>query len=378
MRTPRNPPAGTRPGVQVPAGASFIDSVLRDHYDEWGLAEFGLGREWTTVFITPQFTTSRHVVALVFAPGARQPALVVKVPRCPGDNEGVLREADMLWQLGVLSGDQVEGVPRVVAALDLDGHTVLVETPLTGPPLDPDRVAEDLPIAVALGVDFIDSLPCTRPAASNQGWYDRTLERPLEALALLLPGESEVAELILRTHELLQPLRSAALPAVFEHADLSHPNLLIGPAGRLQVMDWERASAYGLPGHDLTFYLQYLSESSEQAFERGAQLAAFDTAFGPCGWAREPLRQHLLRRDIDPGLLPLLVLATWARSAATLAYRLAAEDGGPSAQREGQRETQPADQPAAVEPRGRADVRRAVLGDRDFWLWRHAATSGRL
>ena len=420
MRTPRK--AATTPFPVPAAGGSFIDAVLRDHYDEWNLAGLGLGRDWTTVFITPQFTTSRHVVALIFAPGARQPSLVVKVPRCPGDNEGVLREADMLWQLGVLGGDQVEGVPRVVAALDLSGHTVLVETPLTGPALDPDRVAADLPVAVALGVDFIDSLPCTRPAAGNEGWYERTVERPLQALELLLPGEDELTDLVGRTHEALQPLRSAQLPAVFEHADLSHPNLLIGPAGRLQVMDWERASAYGLPGHDLTFYLQYLSESAEQAFERPAQLAAFDTAFGRDGWAREPLRQHLVRRDIDPALLPALVLATWARSASTLAFRLAAESAGPGEQtqgvaaggagtgtgdrgdRAGERpgsgvpggteapagpEAQapqpgaaldagagPVAAPAGAAPRGPAEVRRAVFGDRDFWLWRHAVTAG--
>lgn len=352
MRMPRNGrPARSLP-AQGTAGASFVDAVLRDHYAEWDLPSLGLGPQWTTVFITPQFPTSRHVVALVYAPGERQPALVVKVPRCPGDNEGVQREADMLRQLCELSGGRVGGVPRIVAAEQLGAYTVLVETPLSGPPLDPDRVAADLPAAVALGMDFVDSLPCTLPGTANVGWYEPTVERPLAALAALLPGDAGIAGLIDRTHGLLEPLRSAALPAVFEHADLSHPNLLVGPAGGLQVMDWERASAYGLPGHDFTFYLQYLSESAEQAFERGAQIAAFDTAFGPGGWALAPLRRHLLLRGVDPGLLPQLVLATWARSASTLAYRLAAE-GGSSA--------------------GAGDLRQAVYNDRDFWLWRHAA-----
>lgn len=353
MRMPRSGLAVRSLPSQGPAGASFVDSILRDHYERWNLADLGLGPEWTTVFITPQFTTSRHVVALVYAARVRQPVLVVKVPRCPGDNEGVRREADMLRQLAALSG-RIAGVPRVVAALEAGAHTVLVETPLTGPPLDPDRVAGDLPAAVALGLDFIDSLPCTRPETSNEGWYERTVEGPLAALAALLPADGGIAGLVRRTHELLEPLRSAALPAVFEHADLSHPNLLVGPGGGLQVMDWERASADGLPGHDLTFYLQYLSESSEQAFERGAQLAAFDAAFGPEGWARAPLRQHLLLRNVDPDLLPQLILATWARSASTLAYRLAAEDGASAG----------------------TDLRQAVFNDRDFWLWRHAVTAG--
>lgn len=334
---------------------NFIDSVLCGHYGEWNLADYGLGAEWTTVLVTPQFTTSRHVVGLVFPAGASQPKLVVKVPRCPGDNEGVRREADMLRQLSTLSGGQVEGVPHIVAALDVGEHTVLVETALTGVPLDPYRVAGDLAGAVALGVDFLAALPCTRPGPDNRGWYERTVERPLEALASLLPEDPEVSALVKRTHELLMPLRSTTLPAVFEHADLSHPNLLVQSDGRLQVMDWERSSLFGLPGHDLVFYLQYLSESSDMAFSRVAQLAAFDKAFGPGGWALATLREHLVLRNVDPELLPLVVIATWARSAATLAYRLAAED---------------------VPGPGSAQLRAAVLDDRDFWLWRHVVASG--
>ena len=105
-----------------------------------------------------------------------------------------------------------------------------------------------------------------------------------------------------------------------------------------------------MPGHELVFYLQYLSESSEPAFSRLAQLAAFDKAFGSTGWALAPLRGHLQLRGVNPDLLPLLVIAVWARSAATLAYRLDSERGP------GQ---------------GRNQMRAAVFGDRDFWLWRH-------
>lgn len=334
---------------------NFIDSILREHYGEWELAAFGLGAEWTSVMVTPQFTTSRHVVGLVFAAGARSPSLVVKVPRCPGDNEGVQREAEMLRQLTALSGGRVEGIPHIVATLEVGEHTVLVETALTGAPLDPDKVAGDLAGAVTLGVDFVAALPCTRQGADNRDWYERTVERPLEALAALLPQDAEVSALVDRTHELLGPLRHSTLPAVFEHADLSHPNLLVQADGRLQVMDWERSSLYGIPGHDLIFYLQYLSESSDMAFSRVAQLAAFDKAFGHGGWALTPLREHLALRSVDPELLPLLLIATWARSASTLAYRLASED---------------------VPVPGSAQLRAAVLADRDFWLWRHVVASG--
>lgn len=333
---------------------TFFDRFLEEHRQELELEKYGIGRQWDTVLLTPRFVTSRHVVALIFAVGARAPSLVVKAPRQPGDNDGVRHEADVLRQLRAVSVGPAAGVPEVLATLDVGAYTVLVETAVTGAQLDPRLVAADLSGAVTAGADFVGALPCTQAAPVNTGWYERTISRPLRALAGLVPAEVETNALVERTHELLAPLRSVQLPAVVEHGDLSHPNLFLQPNGRLQVVDWERSSTDGLPGHDLVFYLQYLSESNERAFSRVNQLAAFDKAFGSGGWALAPLANHLKLRGVDEGLLPLLVIATWARSAATLSYRLA-----------GQTATE----------QGTDQVRRAVAGDRDFWLWRHVVKS---
>jgi aminoglycoside phosphotransferase (APT) family kinase protein len=333
---------------------NLIDSLLQDRHQEFELDRYGIGRHWATVLLTPRFVTSRHVVALIFAIGAREPSLVVKVPRQPGDNDGVRREAAVMGQLRALGMGSEHGVPEVVGLFDVGAYTVLVETAVTGAPLDPKRVAADLAGAVSAGADFVAALPCTNTAPANGDWYQRTIGRPLGGLASLLPMDAEVTALVERTHEMLAPLRSVQLPAVFEHGDLSHPNLFLQPNGRLQVVDWERSRTDGLPGHDLVFYLQYLSESNEQAFTRIPQLAAFDKAFGPAGWALAPLRTHLQLRGVNSELLPLLIIATWARSAATLAYRL-----------EGQ----------AVPEQRRARMRAAVLADRDFWLWRHVVNT---
>ncbi|WP_426997061.1 aminoglycoside phosphotransferase family protein [Pseudarthrobacter sp. N5] len=333
---------------------NFIDSVLQDHYQELELEKYGIGRHWATVLLTPRFVTSRHVVALIFAIGAREPSLVVKVPRQPGDNHSVRHEAEMMKQLRARGGRPLIGVPEVLGTLDVGAHTVLIETAVTGAPLDPHRVAADLSGAISAGTDFVAALPFTRSAPANEGWYDRTISRPLRALAGMLPLDDDLSVLVERTHEMLAPLRSVQLPAVVEHGDLSHPNLFLPPQGRLQVVDWERSRTDGLPGHDLVFYLQYLSESNEQAFSRIGQLEAFDKAFGSTGWALAPLRSHLQLRGVNPDLLPLLITATWARSAATLAYRLAGQ---------------------AAPEQGRTQMRAAVLADRDYWLWRHVVNT---
>ncbi|WP_264668239.1 aminoglycoside phosphotransferase family protein [Arthrobacter sp. VKM Ac-2550] len=334
---------------------NLIDHVLHERYQEFGLDRHGIGRDWTSVLLTPQFVTSRHVVALIYPAGELRARLVVKVPRQPGDNKGVQREADMLRTLQSLHSGNVAGIPEVVAAVDVGDHTVLVETAVHGLQLDPDRVATDVADAQRAGNEFVALLPTTRPASANTDWYGRTVAQPLQALANLVPSEPEVASLVERTHQLLSPLRSVQLPAVFEHADLSHPNIFIQSDGSLQVVDWERSSIDGLPGHDLVFYLQYVGESAVKAFAREQQVEAFDAAFGPSGWALAPVRNELRRREVDPDLLPALVIATWARSAATLAYRL----DGP--QSRGQSEAQ---------------VRDAVVNDRDYWLWRHAVERG--
>jgi hypothetical protein len=111
-------------------------------------------------------------------------------------------------------------------------------------------------------------------------------------------------------------------------------------------MDWERARGDGLPGHDLVFYLQYVAESRAGAFTREQQVEAHDDVFGERGWGVGIARAALDRVGVDPDLLDLLVLASWARSAATLAERIA--PGSPQ-----------------------ADVDATVRADRDVRLWRH-------
>lgn len=328
---------------------TFVDRILHDHYDELELDQYGLGRDWSTVLLTPRFATSRHVVALIFAINARDPSLIVKIPRQPGDGDSICREALVMNRLRSFGMGAQHGIPAVIAVLDVGPYMVLIETAVTGVPLDPHTVAANFAGAVDAGRKFAAGLPCTKTAADNKDWYERTIVGPLAELASFLPMESELITLVERTHDLLTPLRSVMLPAVVEHGDLRYQNLFLRPDGTLQVVDWERSRIDGLPGHDLVSYLQYVSESHEGAFSPKAQLAAFDKAFGPDGWALGPLTDHLKIRGVSPELLPLLVIATWARSAATLAHRLNGEADGQ-----------------------RRRTQAAILADRDYWLWRHA------
>jgi Phosphotransferase enzyme family len=339
---------------------TFIEEVLRRHRAALGLDERRLQGMRASV-LTPRFTTSRHVVGMVSGAHGR-PELVVKVPRRPGDDSGTKREA---YVLGLLAGSGV-GAPGLVGLVEHEERAVLVETVVQGVELDPARVRRDPEAAVAAGVAFVAALPVTRPAEANAGWYERTVERPLRSLVELVGDDGgDVAALVERTHAVLAPLRDVPLPAVLEHADLSHPNLFLAEDGSLQVIDWERADEHGVPGHDLVFLLAHLGEARRGAWTREGQREAFDATFvGPDAWGRPLLTDHLSARGVDPALLPQLVVTAWARSSATLVERLVPAGLPPAA--DGGRPTP-------------EQLRAAVAGDRDVALWRHAlAGVGRL
>ncbi|MGY1636652.1 phosphotransferase family protein [Geodermatophilus sp. SYSU D00742] len=333
---------------------NLVRTALVEHAEDLRLATLGLDHRLQTTLLTPRFPTSRHVVALVFAPGDRRPRVVAKIPRRPGDDAGVRTEAHVLRRLETLGGSAVTGVPVVLGTPDVHGRTMLVETAVQGTPLGLAEVARDVPRAVRAGADFVSRMPVVRPPQDNGNWYEGALTAPLEALGRLAGADSEITALVTRTHAVLDPLREVPLPAVFEHGDLGWPNLFLAEDGStLLVIDWERATEDGLPGHDLTFYLQYVSQCLHGFDPRTTLLTAFDRAFvGPGAWAGPTLRDHLEERGISPRLGGLLVVACWARAAATLVSRLGTDrqDDGSSA----------------------AAVREAVVQDRDVVLWRHA------
>jgi len=303
---------------------SFVERVLRRNHEELGLAALGFGTAVEVTLLTPRFATSRHVVALVQPEGSREPRIVVKIPRQPGDDEAVRLEADMLRQLTTLPASAGLHVPTVLGVVSAEGRTVMVQSAVVGTPLNARGVRRRFQEALSAGTAFISALPVVRPAEDNGDWYEAAVERPLARLAEHVPMGGDTADLCARTHAVLQPLRSILLPTVFEHGDLAHPNLfLTGPGARLGVIDWERATPNGVPGHDLTFFLQFLGESADRPGKGYTAADVFDRAFvQPGAWGVPVLREHLRARGLEPGIWGQLVIASWARTAATLVDRL--------------------------------------------------------
>ena len=323
------------------------------------------------VLVTPRFRASRHVVALVLPAGGTRPALVAKVPRLPDDRAGVDKEAE---NLRLAQGARPEGfatIPRVVAFEDdlgacpgtlvmparegfSDrplGRPILVETALAGPALGPDVIRRERSRCVDAVVSWLGELPRLEPnGLAGRALYERRLEEPLRRFASVFGGEE--GALVERTLEIADPLNRPELPSVFEHGDLSHPNLIQLTDGRVGVVDWELAEPRGLPAQDLSFFLAYVAFATRRAGTIERQVAAFDEAFvTPGAWARPLLAGYADRQGVPRSLLTPLFVACWARYTARLLERIEGELGG--------RPTGP-------------EAAEFVRNNRYYALWRHA------
>jgi aminoglycoside phosphotransferase len=291
------------------------------------LERFDLGKRPSCVVLTPRFRTSRHIVALLIPAGAGEPKLVVKMPRLAGDDDGIAREARVLTALREKSPWASESIPEVVACEEGD-RPFLVETALVGP-LMTRRMLRANPLRCVDAVDsWLISLPCSDQGGTS---FERLIVEPLSLFAEFFPEAASERDLVSRTLEIVEPLRSASLPHVFEHGDLSHPNLILLPSGRVGVVDWELAEEGGFPLHDLSFFLAFATFALRRTPTPEEYVTAFgDTFFGRAGWARSRVLAYAERLELDPVLLAPLFLACWARYTAGLAVRIADDRSGPS------------------------------------------------
>ena len=282
--------------------------------------DFDLGANPSCVFLTPRFRTSRHVVALVIPTGGIEPSLIVKLPRLPGDVEGIMREARVLTSLRERYPETNGSVPEVIGLAD--GHRpALVETALSGRLMTRAMVRQDPSRCVDGVVTWLMGLPRDTSAG---GAFERLIAEPLASFSESFPEAASERDLVNRTLQVVEPLRQAFAPSVFEHGDLSHPNLIVRPSGGVGVVDWELAEEQGFPLHDLAFFLTFATLALRRSPAEVEYVDAFsDAFFGRSGWARSRMLAYADGIELERALLTPLFVACWARYTAGLAVRIA-------------------------------------------------------
>lgn len=277
------------------------------------LAEPPLGRR-VDGLVTPGYRRSRAVIGVSTGDGGRRLHGIAKVARRPEDDAGVAAEAATLAALA--GHGPFPGAPQSARVVTRAGRQILVEEAVQGRPLDRRAVRRDPIGALVAGRRWIDGLPRSAPTVpAEDGRADALLRDPLAALPSRHGVRPETVE---HATEILARLERCPLPVVFEHGDLSHPNLFLAPDGSLAAVDWERARPAGLPLHDLVFLVAYLTESIEDPAPHDQLGRAVVRALRPHGWARPELDVHVERLGLDRSVLRELEVACWTRRVAEL------------------------------------------------------------
>jgi aminoglycoside phosphotransferase len=300
---------------------------------------------------TPSFPSSRTVVFLMEPGASHEPTLVAKIARVEGGAEALRREADNLR--AVHRDCETVEAPRLRAHAIFDRHAVVLESAVPGRLMQPRIVRRAPAVCIDAVMRWLEDLHrATRmPASDAPGRVMTLIESPLARLEPIVAHDPWAQELLLRVRRVTSRLASPGLPLVFEHGDLSSPNLLIQPDGRAGVLDWELAHPHGLPAVDLFFFLAFVAFARERATTPDECVNAFRQAFfGPSAWARPYIERYAALVGVPtPALRPLFLLC-WSRYLAQLPDRMAWAVG------------------RGLGPAELADVRR----DRYWHLWKYA------
>ena len=277
------------------------------------------------VLATPRFRSSSHVINFILSEGVPDPILVVKVPRIPGDDDRLIREAANLRTVHAARYGGFDSIPRLVACEEYLGHRLLIETALPGDSMSAALRRRQSESSIEAALAWLIELHqrTTQQSAHVTGWTERLIDEPLEQFMQTMPLRTDELHLIDQTRAITRVLRNRDVPLVFEHGDLGPPNILLSKRGGLGVVDWELAQPSGLPAVDLFFLLTLIGFARRRASSPAECVAAFhQTFFGESPWARPYIDRYAHRMQLGPELLTPLFVLCWGRYVAGLISRL--------------------------------------------------------
>ena len=321
------------PHVQVHNATSWTEpqsfQLIRS---EW--ANLGLGvapDRLSCLLLTGGYRSISKVVGLVFAEPARDPRLVVKMPRVPESIEMLRREASILRAVQQLRPGGIPGVPRVLSCHENGEQMFLTLTAFIGTPLHyllrRDNYRE---FALKAAHWLADLAGRPQPLPRSRWWG--LLAEPI--LSDFEQAFHEVIDpgMLAETRGVIGALDS--LPLVCEQADFSPWNVLVTPAGQLAILDWESADLQGLPVLDLLYFLTYclffLDGTMDSLRAAESYKKIFDPNTLPARVAQESLECYINSMGLDRAALPALRLILWMRKSRWEYQRLIADAKGAS------------------------------------------------
>lgn len=237
------PVAGALPIVTIGSAADPVPFVLRA-----AAAYLAPGAMHTWLMTTGGGESADYRgVFHLFGDGAREPRLVVKFSRRPGEAAAFERDRRGFAAVFAAGRSAAAHVPALVASVDASGYPASVES-------------------AAVGRRLSVLLRSPAPASEKRAAIEHVAEWIVTVgRETRQPGGLE--EEARRLHEEVVPAwepfgapadlveRVAGLPGVLQHHDLWCDNVIVDARGNFTVIDWEDARRAGLPLWDLVYFL---------------------------------------------------------------------------------------------------------------------------
>jgi len=304
---------------------NMVLAHLVKNWQRLSLEQFGVPNRLSYIMATPRFRSSSHVVFMILVDEQRDPVLAVKVPRIPGDNDSLYREAANLRLVQSARPGGFDTIPRLIGCESYLGNRFLIETAMVGGPFHSRGNSRNMDSHIEMLTTWLIELHTATKeiSGSAEGWYERLVESPLQQFIKSMPPSKEEGGLVAQTLGVADLLRDQEMPLVFEQRDLSLPNILVSQDGGVGVLDWELAEPRGLPAVDLFFFLTLVAFARRRARSQAEYLAAFREAFfGPSAWARPHVVRYARSLQLPLDLCTPLFVLCWSRYVVDLVVRL--------------------------------------------------------
>lgn len=199
---------------------------------------------------------SRKVLFLLFDRRRPVPAYIIKLVREPALNGRLEREYNALRRLAERGIGDEETVPRALSFGYHAGLAMVCETVIDGAPFRARTTRRAECRSFRGAVELLTAMAAgSATAADDRSGIGSIVEDIFERFsALYRPTPSEHAFLAGQVEALRAA--GASLRRPFQHGDPGPWNMLVTPAGRVALIDWEAAGPDGMPLWDLFYFLR--------------------------------------------------------------------------------------------------------------------------
>jgi hypothetical protein len=329
---------GRRPHDPAAEPRALLD-LTRDGWSKWGLGS--APERLSCLLVTGGNRSISKCVALIFEEPLARPRLAVKFARVPEAVPGLKREEAVLNALHSRHPGALSGIPKVIFSGAQGDHVLLVESVLTGVPLQSVVRRKNFRELAFTAADWLADFAQRTARPPSRDWYCRIAEPAIGDFEASFHDVTDRA-LLRQTRDMLAAI--GPLPIISEQRDFSPWNVLLDPRGALIVLDWESAELDGLPALDLTYFMTYLAfrldrvwiDATSPRLRRAYRRLLDPTTFTGGVW-KACLAHYGRRLGLDPKQLQLLAALAWLVHSRSDYRHFAADAGGPPDQRALQR-----------------------------------------